>query len=113
MNLRQMKDGTWTLKGAWTRRPGDPQRLLTSRIKTDSQLEEDSCANAASSDTSTVGEARPAAGNGSESESDGDQEVVDTFQRFCAATARTASTPRSTSPRRRSVRMERSRREPV
>ena len=81
VNLRQMKDGTWTLKGCLDEETGGILNgLLTSRIKTDSQLEEDSCANAASSDTSTVDEARPAAGNGSESESDVDQEVVDTFR---------------------------------
>ena len=81
VNLRQMKDGTWTLKGCLDEETGGILNgLLTSRIKTDSQSEEDSCANAASSDTSTVDEARPAAGNGSESESDVDQEVVDTFR---------------------------------
>ncbi|WP_228281411.1 DUF222 domain-containing protein [Brevibacterium pigmentatum] len=63
VNLRQMKDGTWTLKGCLDEETGGILNgLLTSRIKTDSQLEEDSCANAA------VGEG------------DRDKEVVDTFR---------------------------------
>ena len=63
VNLRQMKDGTWTLKGCLDEETGGILNgLLTSRIKTDSQSEENSCANVA------VGE------------DDRDKEVVDTFR---------------------------------
>ena len=80
VNLRQMKDGTWTLKGCLDEETGGILNgLLTSRIKTDSQSDEDTCANAAGIDSSFADDARPAAESGGESESDLDQEVVDAY----------------------------------
>lgn len=98
VNLRQAKDGTWTLKGRLDEETGGILNgLLTSRIKTDSQSDEDNCANAAgidaapadgerpidgasaTNDTRSADDARPAAEGGGDSVSDLDQEVVDVY----------------------------------
>lgn len=80
VNLRQAKDGTWTLKGRLDEETGGILNgLLTSRIRTDSQSDEDSCANAAGIDAGNAGRSGLAADNGSESNSDFDQEVVDAY----------------------------------
>lgn len=80
VNLRQAKDGTWTLKGRLDEETGGILNgLLTSRIRTDSQSDEDSCANAAGIDAGNAGRLGLAADNGSESNSDFDQEVVDAY----------------------------------
>lgn len=83
VNLRQMKDGTWTLKGRLDEETGGVLNgLLTSRIKTGSQSDEEGCANAAGVDggADPVDGARPAAGDGAESESTFDQEVVTAYR---------------------------------
>ncbi|AZU01792.1 HNH endonuclease signature motif containing protein [Brevibacterium linens] len=62
VNLRQAKDGTWTLKGRLDEETGGILNgLLTSRIKTDSPSDEEGC------DDTAVGGA------------DRDREIVDTF----------------------------------
>ncbi|WP_231939606.1 HNH endonuclease signature motif containing protein [Brevibacterium siliguriense] len=83
VNLRQMKDGTWTLKGCLDEETGGILNgLLTSRIKTDSQSDENSCANAAgigaapADGVHTEIDARPSSGNDSDNENEFDQEVV-------------------------------------
>ncbi|WP_181272746.1 HNH endonuclease signature motif containing protein [Brevibacterium oceani] len=97
VNLRQLKDGTWTLKGRLDAETGGVLNgLLTSRIKADNASDEEAdapCAEGSADDTASAG-TEGAAGSESQAgtladsaaeaasgaaEADSDQAIVDTF----------------------------------